>query len=167
MLDGNIQQLASPEQVYDNPSTAFVAGFIGQQNFLPGTAKGDGHELAADTYTVVADRCADDVVVGQPALAAVRPEYVVVTDVDPRREVNIVQGTLAGTSHLGELIQYVVRTSEDTEILSRQPRANAPRLAVGESVWCCWESTDTHIFGGEQQDLVLADPADPAAANMT
>jgi spermidine/putrescine transport system ATP-binding protein len=159
MLDGRIQQLAAPEEIYDRPETAFVAGFIGQQNFLPGTAKGDGHELAADSYTVVAGRSADDVVVGELALAAVRPEYILVTGEDPAREVNVVRGTLAGTSHLGELIQYVVRTDNGRELLSRQPRARAPRLTVGDPVWCCWEAADAHLFGGSQHDLVLADPA--------
>jgi spermidine/putrescine transport system ATP-binding protein len=161
MLDGDIQQLASPEEIYDHPATAFVAGFIGQQNFLPGTAKGDGHELAADTFTVVASKMADDVVVGQPALAAVRPEYVTVSGSAPSEEVNVVRGTLAGTAHLGELIQYVVTTPDGRELLSRQPRSSAVRLAVGEPVWCSWQAADAHIFGAEQHDLVLPDPADP------
>jgi spermidine/putrescine transport system ATP-binding protein len=163
MLDGRVQQLASPERIYDEPTTAFVAGFIGQQNFLPGTAKGDGHELSADGYSVVADRRSDDVVVGEAGLAAVRPEYVTVTDVDPQREVNVLRGVLAGTSHLGELTQFVVRTADHREVLSRQPRTAAARIAVGAEVWCSWQSVDAHIFGGEQQHLVLPDPADNTA----
>jgi spermidine/putrescine transport system ATP-binding protein len=163
MLDGDIQQLASADEIYDEPATAFVAGFIGQQNFLPGTAKGDGHELTADTYNVVAGTRADDVVVGQHALAAVRPEYVTVSGTDPGGEANVVQGTLAGTSHLGELIQYVIRTPDGRELLSRQPRSSAVRLSVGEAVWCSWDTADAHMFGGGQHDLVLPDPAEPAA----
>jgi iron(III) transport system ATP-binding protein len=38
MLSGRIEQLAGPEEIYDSPATAFVAGFIGSQNFLPGKA---------------------------------------------------------------------------------------------------------------------------------
>ena len=67
---------------------------------------------------------------------------------------------MAGLSHLGELIQYVVRTDDGRELLSRQPRGAAARLEVGTAVWCCWETADTHIFGGEQHDIVLPDPAD-------
>jgi spermidine/putrescine transport system ATP-binding protein len=163
MLDGDIQQLASADVIYDEPATAFVAGFIGQQNFLPGTARGDGHELAADTYSVIAGTRAADVVVGQHALAAVRPEYVTVAGSDPGREANVVRGTLAGTSHLGELIQYVIRTPDGRELLSRQPRSSAVRLSVGEAVWCSWDTADAHMFGGGQHDLVLPDPAEPAA----
>ena len=36
MLDGHVEQLADPDTVYDQPASAFVAGFIGQQQLLPG-----------------------------------------------------------------------------------------------------------------------------------
>ena len=36
MLDGHVEQLADPDTVYDQPTSAFVAGFIGQNNFFPG-----------------------------------------------------------------------------------------------------------------------------------
>ena len=45
MLDGHIEQLDDPDEIYDRPASAFVAGFIGQQNFFPGQIKGDGFEL--------------------------------------------------------------------------------------------------------------------------
>jgi spermidine/putrescine transport system ATP-binding protein len=163
MLDGRIEQLGTPDAVYDEPASAFVAGFIGQQNFLPGTAKGGG-ELVADEYTVVAGRTAADVVVGEPGLAAVRPEHVVVSGVDPAHEVNVVRGTLAGVAHLGEVIQYVVRTAGRRDVISRQPRHLAARLGHGDDVWCTWESEHAHLFGDRQAHLVIPDPADPAAA---
>ena len=37
MLDGRIEQLADPDTIYDHPASAFVAGFIGKQNFFEGT----------------------------------------------------------------------------------------------------------------------------------
>jgi spermidine/putrescine transport system ATP-binding protein len=156
MLDGRIQQLDSPDVIYDAPTTAFVAGF------LRGVVSGDGSRLTADTYTVMAGRQSDDVVVGEPGLVAVRPEYVQVNVGHPNGDVNVVRGTLAGTAHLGELIQYVVRTGDGRELLSRQPRGHAARIEVGESVWCSWDAADAHMFGGRQTDLVLPDPAEPA-----
>ena len=76
MLDGHVEQAADPDTIYDQPASAFVAGFIGQQNFLPGIVKGDGHELAGDGFTVIAGRAAPDATPGDPGLAAVRPEAV-------------------------------------------------------------------------------------------
>ena len=45
MNRGRVEQLASPESVYERPATTFVAGFIGVSNLMPGTvgaASGDG-----------------------------------------------------------------------------------------------------------------------------
>jgi spermidine/putrescine ABC transporter ATP-binding subunit len=166
MLDGRIEQLDGPEEIYDAPATAFVAGFIGSQNFLTGVARGDGSEVAGDGWTVLGGRAAADVVVGREALAAIRPEHVEVVATDPGRQANVLEGSLAGVSHLGEVIQFVVRVlGGEQEIISRRPRHSAARLAVGEQVWCTWEAADAHVFGAEQADVVLADPAEePAVA---
>jgi spermidine/putrescine transport system ATP-binding protein len=149
MLDGRVEQLAEPEQIYDRPATAFVAGFIGQQNFLAGTAEGDGRGVAGNGWAVRAARWADDVSATRPALAAVRPEHVAVGTDDPGRPTNAVPGQLAGIAHLGELLQYVVRLPDGSELVSRRPRAGAPRLEVGGRVWCTWEERDVHVFAGE------------------
>ena len=37
MRDGSVQQFASPEDIYERPGNAFVAGFIGEINFIEGT----------------------------------------------------------------------------------------------------------------------------------
>ncbi len=163
MLDGRVEQLADPDAVYDRPASAFVAGFIGQQNFLQGRVAGDGNELTGDGFTVLAGRTADDVVVGADGLAAVRPEAVTLRGDDPGAGPNVVPGTLAGVSHLGDVIQYVVLSGE-LEILSRQPRHGVARFQPGDQVWCTWGVEQAQLFGGEQVDLVLAEPdADPDA----
>ncbi len=42
MNNGRIEQLGTPTDVYENPSTAFVAGFLGASNLLAGTVKSRG-----------------------------------------------------------------------------------------------------------------------------
>ena len=59
---------------------------------------------------------------GDEALAAVRPEAITVTETDPGGSVNVLRGDLAGISHLGDVIQFVVSAGEGREILSRVPR---------------------------------------------
>ncbi len=159
MLDGHVEQVADPDTIYDQPASAFVAGFIGQQNFLPGTVKGDGHELAGEGFTVIAGRAAPDAVPGSPGLAAVRPEAVSLALEVPDQAINAVHGKLAGVSHLGDLIQYVVITTGGREMLSRQPRHEAVRLDLGADVWCRWATDRVQVFGGDQSTLVIADPA--------
>ena len=164
MLDGHIEQLADPDTIYDHPASAFVAGFIGQQNFFDGTARESGHVVQGDGWTIRSSRESPDVVDGSGALAAVRPEAIMMAETQPSNGENAIVGTLASVSHLGDVIQFVVITPGRKEILARLPRPRAPRLEVGAQVWCTWEAEQTHVFSAEQADIVLANPAEDAAA---
>jgi spermidine/putrescine transport system ATP-binding protein len=163
MLDGRIEQLGDPYAIYENPTSAFVAGFIGQQNFFEGTAAEGGRSMTADGVTFASSRASDPLAVGSEALAAIRPEAVTVSETDPGGTVNTVKGHLAGISHLGDVIQFVVTTTAGREVLARLPRTKAPRLDTGQSVWCTWDDDHTYLFTAEQADLVLADPASEKA----
>ncbi len=163
MLDGRIEQLGDPYTIYEHPSSAFVAGFIGQQNFFRGRALEGGASIKSDGATLTSSRPADSLTVGSAALAAVRPEAITVSETDPGATVNVLRGELAGISHLGDVIQFVVSAGEGREILARLPRTRAPRLETGQSVWCSWNADHTYLFTADQADLVLADPASDKA----
>ena len=45
MSDGRVEQIGSPEEIYQQPQTAFVADFVGTMNFLPATVQADGVEV--------------------------------------------------------------------------------------------------------------------------
>ena len=155
MRDGRVEQLADPNTVYDEPVSAFVAGFIGQQNFFPGVVRDGGRRLDGDEVIVQAERASPDALDGRPGLGAVRPESVTVTDREPAAPANVVGGSLAGVSHLGDLIQLVVLTPNGREIVSRQPRDLAPRLERGTRVWCTWEPGRAQVFAADDSELVL------------
>lgn len=157
MLEGHIEQLADPETVYERPSSAFVAGFIGRNNFWKGTATGDG--IRADDGTLFVVSNPDEKVnPGEPALAAVRPENFQLVTSDPGTERNSIPGAVASVAHFGDTLQYVVRTA-GRDVLVLTPRANAPRLSVGESVWCTFTPADVYSFSARQAELVMAEPS--------
>jgi spermidine/putrescine transport system ATP-binding protein len=157
MLEGHIEQLADPETVYERPSSAFVAGFIGRNNFWKGIATNDG--VVADDGTVfVASKPDEQVAVGKPALAAVRPENFQLVTEDPGGHRNSIPGTVASVAHFGDTLQYVVRTAS-RDVLVLTPRANAPRLALGDSVFCTFTPADVYSFSARQAELVLAEPS--------
>jgi spermidine/putrescine transport system ATP-binding protein len=163
MLDGRIEQLGDPYTIYEHPASAFVAGFIGQQNFFHGHAGDDGHTVTGDGWVFHSSRTGASVKSGDAALAAVRPEAVNVTESQPTGATNVLRGTLLGVSHLGDVIQFVISTEGQRELLARLPRTNAPRLLPGADVWCSWDDNHTYIFDADQADLVLASPADEKA----
>ena len=157
MLDGHIEQLADPETVYERPSSAFVAGFIGRNNFWHGKSTSDG--VLADNGTVFrASKPDEEVPNGSGALVAVRPECVTLSVIDPASASNSLHGTVASVAHFGDVLQYVVRSSTK-DVLVLSPRATAARLAPGDDVWCSWSADDVYCFTDRQADLVLADPA--------
>ena len=108
MLDGRVEQLNDPDEIYEHPASAFVAGFIGQQQ-LPGgrprrgwtATSGRRHRGRASGCRRCharppwrSPRCGP-----RPSRSAARM---------PGPGANRLAGTLAGISHLGDVIQYVV-----------------------------------------------------------
>lgn len=149
MRDGRIEQLADADTIYDSPTTAYVAGFIGQQNFIPGTVGADGMSLQAAGGTLHTSR-PHELASGTEAQAAVRPEQVTVHENEPASSVNVIAGELIGVSHLGETLQFLVSTPTGQTLQSRLPRPSAPRLTVGSTVWCSWDAASVNFFPGKQ-----------------
>jgi spermidine/putrescine transport system ATP-binding protein len=157
MLDGHIEQLADPETVYEKPSSAFVAGFIGRNNFWRGVATDDG-VVARDGTVFRVSRPEDRLAPGEGALAAVRPECFQLSASDPGSHVNVLRGTVASIAHFGDTLQYVVHAN-DREVVVLTPRAQVTRLDVGDGVWATWSADDVYQFSDRQADIVLKDPA--------
>jgi spermidine/putrescine transport system ATP-binding protein len=157
MLEGHIEQLGDPETVYERPVSAFVAGFIGRNNFWRGVATDNG--MRADDGTVfVCERPDERVAPGQRALSAVRPESFTLSATDPGTGVNTLAGEVAGVSHFGDTLQYVVRSAV-RDVIVLLPRQKAPNLHPGDAVWCQWSAQDVYQFSAAQESLVLAEPA--------
>jgi len=73
---GELQQLATPRELYTQPVNLFVAGFIGSppMNFMPATVKGNEVELPFGTFTLPAERAQRAQGKGL-LIAGVRPEH--------------------------------------------------------------------------------------------
>ena len=84
---------------------------VGRNNFWRGTSTGHGVQ-ANDGTVFVSSSPEERVAQGQPALAAIRPECIKLSSSDPGSTTNVIPGTVAGVSHYGDVLQYVVRTAE-------------------------------------------------------
>ena len=151
MREGRIEQLADADTVYARPASAYVAAFVGQQNFFRG-AVGEGGASVTSPHAVV--RASGPVLTGATqGEAAVRPEYIRIgTDASAPADANVAVGELIGISHLGETMQYLVRLGDDQSLIVRRPTAEAPALEVGDRVACTWAAHHVLLF-----------PADDAA----
>jgi len=157
MRAGRIEQLADADTVYARPASAYVAAFVGQQNFFRGPAAEAGAAITSPYALVRA---------ASPALtttnlgeAAVRPEFIRI-EKDPATgsgtgslpEANTVRGELIGVSHLGDTMQYLVRLGADQSLIVRRPTPDAPPLAVGDAVACTWSAHHVLLFPAADDD---------------
>ncbi|MBJ3786932.1 ABC transporter ATP-binding protein [Devosia sediminis] len=76
MRDGNIEQIGTPLELYDQPANQFVAGFIGSpsMNFISGTL--DGGRFTADGGTVIALASGPASAASGPVTIGIRPEHL-------------------------------------------------------------------------------------------
>ena len=156
MLDGHIEQLADPETVYERPASAFVAAFIGRNNFWRGVAIADG--VRADDGTLFrVSRPEEQLAPGVGALAAVRPECFKLVATQPDSTANTLGGKVASVAHFGDVLQYVVE-SNGRDIVVLAPRADSgTRFATGDDVWCTWNADDVYQFSDRQAETVLTE----------
>jgi len=76
LRSGRIEQVGSPEEIYQRPQTAFVAEFLGGTNMLPGIAGASDHgrtEVASCGTAIFVD---GKVAAGQKVLLSIRPEFL-------------------------------------------------------------------------------------------
>lgn len=163
MRDGRIEQTGTPVELYDQPKTAYVAGFIGSQNFFPGRIEGEPGVLTTDDgQALFAQRCADGVAAGGRGLAAVRPENVSLSRSEPTTRGNKIQGTVIAIVMLGDTLEYVLQTASGAEYFARLPRNVETRPTEGESIWMNWSTEHAALFPFEQLSTHAHGPAQEA-----
>ncbi len=150
MRAGRIEQLADADTIYARPASAYVAAFVGQQNFFRGTVVEHGSAVDSPHALVRGMRSEPGgLPEGAAGQAAVRPEFVqIAPDAagGASDAANTARGTLIGVAHLGETMQYLVRLGEDQSLIARRPTPDAPELSVGDAVVCSWNAESVLLF---------------------
>ena len=109
--DGHVQQLGTPEEVYRQPNSKFVADFIGESNFLEGEVTFyDDHSVNVRTSvgTITSRQSPPEgIELGKQVLVSIRPEIVRLNDA-PEAAGNVFSGSVHDTLYLGEMAQHQV-----------------------------------------------------------
>jgi spermidine/putrescine transport system ATP-binding protein len=141
MRDGKIEQLGPPRELYEQPATQFVAGFIGTSNILHGTAEAvtsDGAVLrtGADESVIVPLRAAG--VAGEAIAATVRPEKMTMT-LDRPTSGCALRAKIREVVYLGTSTNYNVATALG-DLVVYQLNAGDDLIAPerGADVWVGW-----------------------------
>jgi spermidine/putrescine transport system ATP-binding protein len=154
MNRGVVEQLDDPEEIYERPSTTFVAGFIGVSNLMPGEVVSTGTgtvELRLDAGPTVKAGAAG-ATVGERAHAVVRPEKLQLHGTDGADPVSgraHVDGQVESSLYLGTATQVVVRLPDDTRMTVLIPNTDEEarrRLpATGDGARLTWSDENIHI----------------------
>ncbi len=109
---GRIVQRGSPQDIYGQPASRFVADFIGSANFLSGAvtqaAEPDGMVLVATAHGILRCPFAEAVRAGQKVVITARPEDLMLYPAAPGDGLNVLAGTVSGRVFLGDVIDYIV-----------------------------------------------------------
>jgi ABC-type Fe3+/spermidine/putrescine transport system ATPase subunit len=119
---GVIEQIGSPEAIYNSPRSRFVAGFVGSANIIKGRlitapAAGGSHTFEADG-NISLRVTAPYAVKGDETAVAVRTAYI---DLEPRAGDNHVAGTVRQRMFHGDFVQYIVECACGRVIVRRPP----------------------------------------------
>ena len=146
MSQGDIMEISSPGELYENPKSQFVADFIGTMNFFrckltdfsDGVATGESDELGS-----VRIRCAEPVSrVNEMFTLAIRPEKFALSFDPPEESINNVCGMLGPSAYLGDRSHFYIylKGRDDPISVALQNLSGSLELVrdTDREVWLSW-----------------------------
>jgi iron(III) transport system ATP-binding protein len=130
MNGGRIDQLGTPQEIYESPQSEFVARFIGASNVIKATARDQDHiAFAGATLRVTGAKLTP----GQTAVVAIRQHDIALALQAPPNPENAVKATVTRQVFLGASRDILVETADGTPLrIVTAPENAVPR---GAEVW--------------------------------
>ncbi len=155
MDGGRVLQVGTPQELYEMPTSVFVAQFIGTSNHLPGrleAIESDWAVVAATQHErvpVIRACVPQGVREGSPVVVVVRPEHLHVSaDAHVNGFDNMVSARIEKTVYTGNEMQYVLRIAETLLWKARVPNVqiDQKRFAPGERVFVRWNAAEARVL---------------------
>jgi putrescine transport system ATP-binding protein len=136
MDKGEVIQVATPAEVYEAPTSRFVAHFVGNVNMFEGKVA----ERTANTARITGTTGAQIVVenggaaaAGADIVFAIRPEKIRISSKKPADAVNALEGEVYDIAYLGDMTVYHVRLDDGQMV--RASTMNAARITEDPLSW--------------------------------
>ncbi len=157
---GVLQQLDTPQNLYDHPHNLFVAGFIGTpaMNFFPGKLRKDNGKLIVDTgdfaVPIPAKRAKPfEGSVGKDIIFGIRPENIHDADfVPPNIDSEKVAVKVDLTELMGNEIFLYLVSGKNTFVSRVDPRS---QLRVGQQAQVALDMDNFHIFDAATEEAIV------------
>ena len=142
--DGVIQQLSSPDELYESPQNSFVAQFIGENNKLSGkvtAVNGNRCTLMLDDGTQTEADAVNIEGVGSRSTLSLRPERVELEPSENRD--NLVKGVVKEVLYLGDHLRIVMSVAGNDEFIVKVPNGGRSVIPVeGQAYNLGWSAED-------------------------
>jgi spermidine/putrescine transport system ATP-binding protein len=146
MDKGKVLQIGSPEEIYEHPTTRFVADFIGETNFLDGVVEEiNGQEIvvALEKQATVTGHCNVPVQKGQAVSVVIRPEKFSLSNNGN------VKGWVEESIYIGTDMRYIIRLTDEVSVTVREQNLSPGRLhkyKVGDEVGLNWNPANAMVL---------------------
>lgn len=147
MNAGRIEQMDTPQALYDAPRTEFVAQFVGDSNLFRGETMGGGpdeHAVSLPDGTVL--HCPASSRRSGPVTLLVRPEKISIRASDATPHDNTLCGRIVDAVFLGETLDYRISAGGNEVIVRQQNRPGTTVSRPGEEVTLSWAVNDTVVL---------------------
>ena len=142
--DGRLQQIAAPQEIYDNPANTFVASFIGSPAMNLVDAHVDGPKLLIDGTTLILPKELENVLGSGNVILGIRPENIrLVSD-----EEAVLKGQCQYTENTGNLQTILLRLPNKSHVFV-QTTGNHYDIQAGEVVGLSFVWDDVRFFSDE------------------
>ncbi len=130
--NGSIEQIGTPQQVYEKPQTKFVASFLGVSNIFEGAAAKE--------------------IFGSPTMVNIRPERIKLVPADTKLKADEsgVVGTIIEASYIGATTIFLIQTQSGQRVIATRINEELPdqinRFETGDRVGAVWKSDHSAVI---------------------
>lgn len=149
MNGGRIEQIGPPDELYENPINAFVAGFIGESNLFEGVVQGrsqDQIRIHLKGGTEITLTVQGEFAMGEKVKFCIRPEKMFFMN-EEKSDLNMINGTIEQSIYVGETKRYTIRIDDQISINLREMSNRAAMgRREGERVRIGWFDENVKIL---------------------
>jgi iron(III) transport system ATP-binding protein len=154
LKSGRVEQVAPPAELYARPATRFVAGFVGETNFIEGIVdevRPGRVTLRRGEVLLAGVPAGPGIEAGGRALCSIRPEKLVLRRGDDAGDLDI-PGTIGHVTFLGELTQYEIDMDSGPVLKVIETTAAVGMRAEGEKVRLHFDPGDANVYACEDDE---------------
>ncbi len=148
--DGRIQQLAPPADLYERPGNSFVAGFIGENNRLPGTVEersGDKALVRLATGELIDATPVSITEKGSRTVVSIRPERVEFKPEMMPPGARTLDAEVVEVIYMGDILRTVLKVAgTDDFVMKMRNTLGQTRLAPGQKIKVGWHPQDARAL---------------------